>query len=385
MRRKNVGLMVVGFIIVFIIASTVVKQIAECQKNLTMVRLAPAWLLFHTLNDGGADAGAAEEELVYRYDAGTLDHNQVLAEIQKLSLKTPRARIISLVDNGNLFLEAAAVHGDLPPAQWNAYCEKLCKLNLLARDKVRRGAPIKITAGGDIQMGSYLGSCYELQTGGVKLDIDGIPCDAHSLGSMSRASQFGEQGGGCGWVTLKAIAPATLDSLSTGMHTIHLTMTCNVAITPGRNGSATSVFNRDVSAVVEIVSPDAPTVTLLHGKELAGQIRRAIVSACVSAQSSSAKLDFNYVQMPCWLVCRVLLRSQGKEWKIDSKNRAVVFYPGTSGMGIQGVGLKGFDCDLVDVILRPDIDSAEAAGNFSSIWGEDIVIPNVRVDRTGAH
>jgi len=89
----------------------------------------------------------------------------------------------------------------------------------------------------------------------------------------------------------------------------------------------------------------------------------------------SMNINFDKVPMP--MSCKIVLRSGDREWP---GGNIYVTRNNNSGWGV-GAQVKDFDANTVDVILRPDLDTALNTIDMTEYWTGEAVIKNVKVTR----
>jgi len=286
-------------------------------------------------------------------------------------------------DGGSALVDDAGARGDLSATAWISYCQGLCTYTVRTRARIRRGAPIPVSAGVLIRAASMHTSCYEADSTATELDIDGIPCDASNLQNMERnMPNWAVQGGGSGGKSIDLPA-AALASLADGPHKVHVLGKLHVSIT-SPSGTATCNFAAAATTTFFLAPADSQEVKLLHDPSIRPLMPTAFrVSKLTASPQGDVTMSLESKNVPCTFLCDILLRSRGREWNLSLPGaHAEYFGPSGGSMGTYGAQLDGFDANSVDIILRPNLKEAEKTLSVNAIWGEDVVFNSVPVSRS---
>ncbi len=388
--KRSVKLILAGVLLLlsplFIIG---VQQMQQRWNNRTVAVRPSAELI----DDLAADATNSMiwNELISRYYAGGLTDQDIAAAIDHViaHLEAAGGTGNQPLFWSNQFLEAALLEGRVNKDQQ----ARLASAYYLGQPHV--SAPARVRAGGEF-MFQVVGSHWNLSgfepiyavrrvmLGETQLDPK--PWGPRQLTggdtTISGAAQWGLRGN------------LTVDA-EPGEHELVFEIDFGVVedelggfgpnLPPGSHDEWPEVLVHELRTVrvpITVLRPDESPITLVSPAEHREMIVRGLR---ISGVRLSRELDRPLVELvfnpsprpPVPLSFKVFLRTGELEQEIGT-------FTAQSG----GVGMSGFrtrmslpDVETVDIVFRPDQAGVESQANWTEIWGEEIVVENVKVIR----
>ena len=205
-------------------------------------------------------------------------------------------------------------------------------------------------------------------------DVGVNPFD-FNLGPWSEGSWFASR-----------IDDDVLQKLQNGPQTAHYILPV-VVFDRASNGPSTGAWQREPLCATNVeftkkwtlTAADQPTVASVIDPSLRAAVRASIlpqnkptIYRFKQGDETRAFLEFDHYP-PIDCMFDVFLRSGSREWKAGRLQ-----YCAAEGL-VHLAMLTGVDGDRVDLILRPTAQAAAETLGITRIWGEEVVIPNVKV------
>jgi len=153
----------------------------------------------------------------------------------------------------------------------------------------------------------------------------------------------------------------------------------------GISGASVGSFAHEAPLPLKVVAPGTPMTEMVADPRRRADVHDAIEvrrleGGPLSDGRAMAKIRIDFGPAPVDLAFTIHLRTNaGREWRFGTLAHA----KHTAATRIQSSQLEAFSAEAVDVILRPSPDAAAALPpDHGPIWGEEIVVEDVRVQWT---
>jgi predicted RNA-binding Zn-ribbon protein involved in translation (DUF1610 family) len=342
----------------------------------------PMWMLQREVRSGNAPVrGAALLELERRYKDGLLSSGGV-ASLVTLALDVQGDPTKPWNTKWGDIVELGRAKQQVSDEQWSRYARQAVPFNLLVRSKVRRRDPL--TVGLQItnaRVGNRIRLRAVYDSRDQRLIVDNLELPTEKDRGYSSGS-FGLTFGGGGTHYEKYDIGPLLGQLGDGKHTVRYRSKIYVR-EHDDDTQALTVVDVDLTADIDLRPTNEPAITLTTDAALRDGMQRALTVEQMSVgryQKDAGRLTVHLGGVPAGLGHTVWVRADEREWKVGQiacpagKNNA--------SYGLNG-DLAGFPPDVttVEVRLRPEPNIAAESIDTYDIWGEEIVIPDVKVER----
>jgi hypothetical protein len=186
-----------------------------------------------------------------------------------------------------------------------------------------------------------------------------------------------------------------LPDLESGDHRLTFVLDLSVVVPEpaGRNASVLVAWREEVDVNVTVVAPDVETVTLVNDPALENGVRRAITLTgtrphpdvapreAIVAQGGGAIADFaiRMSNLPVGVAFDAFLRdAHGVERRVG-RVTARAGLGRAAGVSFHESELWGLTGDRLSIVLRASPDAARRTVDLTSIWGGELVLPDVPV------
>jgi len=334
----------------------------------------PVWAVrMEGRSESEARSLRALAEIVRRMEAGTLPDQDL-----QLVVDNAIARIEGMSEPSiqwSEFIESVRGRGQLSDAKWLAYAKAAVDVDIFVRDKVRRGEKVLIKP----TLDGRRAASPTFRGAGAKLRIrqwmrEGSVGGRVTKGAMGISSistvQRGSRGG---------MGNSLKTDGKTGRAIIRVTLQMDVL--NEKDNNAIGGWSREFVREIEVLEPDAALIREV--KDLAPElIRQSLnIGSAWLREDGRVSINLDVNTPPSGIGFEVLIRP------VDGGSRAEV-PAGQLGVA-QGYTIShGFTAKLssntatlIDVILRPSREAAEAAECVESVWmGPDIVFRAVPLE-----
>jgi hypothetical protein len=361
------------------------------------VRRKPSWwLLADAEGRDTAKTSAAVDELITRWKLGALSAAHTKRLIDVLLDVHADLRNAWIPGTWDALIISAQASGNLSQQKWRRYWGDAWEFQLATRRQVRRGDPLPLDlvlqdrfprrfADGSVHLKYHLGG----------LAIDGRPLKAPDIGgSFRRDETWGEFRSG--QPQFVQLPPSMFNQLSDG--TVTLTGTVDLEIEFVALGLKKDVCSTTspVTTTFQLVPKETQTVALVslpeQTRDLVLDVKHLRLSAAghtiaFQLNVQGASFDVNGGTKGLSLVGTLSLRSGNQEWPAG----ALVYCALVESEYQLSAEVSGFNCDHADVVFRPNADvllrPTDGEVGFrqpfvEEIWGEEIVVKDVPVERS---
>lgn len=372
-RRRRRGMVGVGSAALLIGVGVLGASAWSAAVGANFNAFKPVWMLaLEARGLAPGRASAALSELVNRAEQDSLSESRLrsLAE-QGLALQADEDR--PWLPGWGSLIEQAWSAGAISDDLFKKYAQRIARegLEMRVRDPVRVGDewPIELKLG---PARAADGSPFKLFVELKDVTVDGMRVEPIS---RSKAA-FGMSEAGA-LTTRSIINP--LD-MAPGEKTVSATW--RIEVREGFRGpTAVDTWTRSISVKTNVVGPDAGGVEVVRDESLRREVESAVgVERCEvrsrDEQTTSVTCYIEFDAPPVGLAFDIVLRADGRTWETAS-----AFAPAgkTGTLGMMGGTDGSFDAERVDVILRPNRNTALKSVNVRRIWGEPIVVEDVDV------
>ena len=350
-------------------AGSMFQSVSKIQRA-----VKPSWWLIVEARSGNAvTAHDALMELAERCQRGSLSPGQVRQLAIRL-LATDAA--VWPGQFAQVIMQRALKDGQITDAEWQVYCLQQLPLSLALRKTIRRGDPLPMAivedwvaprgppGSGDPTRTISLTYTYKASS----LDVGGIACPPPNLERSVYWHTMGTKGWGSGDGV--ATLPADLLArLKDGPNDVTLWV----------SGQLNGINARlPFKASFQLLSRDARTITCVVPAEHRSAVHDAFSSVLVVMppwDRGQANVYLPGARLPVPVAAKVFIRKAEKEW-------AAGVYCSDAMMlndALNGCYPDVRVGDKVDVVLKPDPETAVKTVWVTEIWGEEIVIKDVVV------
>lgn len=343
----------------------------------------PTGVLSFVLRNGSDNlADNAAAEFATRLSAGGLSD----AETRALA-----AEIASRIEDSNRAWNRAwdplaamlRTRGHLADATWGAFFERSLRFELLAPAKVRPESVIWFgfeTTARPIQFGQL-----QQYAGSMRLSLVGLWIGGVAIGEDRRSG-----------MTARSVIDGGKESMSTqallpqfphGQTTIDAEL--RLDIIDGQLDSEKVLLSKTlrISKPIAVVGKDEPLIEVVRDKSVGDAFRSAITLREAKAHRQRGggcmvDLSFDLGEAPADAAFRILLRTRDgnpspREFALSTLE---ISRARPTPVKVPSGSVDGLEPGRYDVVLRPSLELAEVALDFTHAWlGEDIVIEDVEL------
>ncbi|MFI5379179.1 MAG: hypothetical protein ACHRHE_07780 [Tepidisphaerales bacterium] len=342
------------------------------------------WLLRDTGHGNPAYAQAAVDELIGRQQTGQLSvRNTRKLAGHLLDLNSKGSTQPFPLSAYHQVIEQSHDRGMLADDQWRRYWQQMFRFSLRARKAVRPGDPLPMLLDYSLQKWwSQRGYLRDINA--VGLELGGIDCPVPKLlEDRSPPLEFGSGAPLPNWqrrvLGMVPLQPASPFKPGTNK----VTLTLELRFVDPRNPDVEIIRTRvAVETQIVIAAPGQPSVALVaptqHRQAVQSAIRLRTVKMAPGTDGVP-RVHFALnptITTPVPIAAQVLIRTGREEKRIAAFCNIPECRSETSGFFIFDNTPAKFD-----VVLRPDPSLTVESMEATEIWGEDIVIPGVTVER----
>jgi hypothetical protein len=176
--------------------------------------------------------------------------------------------------------------------------------------------------------------------------------------------------------------PKLVAAASDGTKKLHVTLKAEIYDhqNPADKEPATATKDVDLKTTWDLVAADAVTVKKIDDSNITAAVENSIKVNVITVHAGDPNyvtLNINFDKVPMPMACKIVLRSGNREWP---GGNIYMTRNNNSGWGV-GSQVKDFDASTVDVIFRPDLDTALNTVDMTEYWTGEAVIKNVKVTR----
>ncbi|MDP9174624.1 MAG: hypothetical protein M3O30_12275 [Planctomycetota bacterium] len=372
-KRRPLIIGGIAFLLIGVLAEF--APLSSTFRNFGWLAHAPFSFLAYEAKGSSFSLHASLTELQRRLAAGKLSQPQI-DTLADMALAKQRDLKQEWVMQWSDFLEKAQTTGHLSPARWQTYAQQSLLYSIKARPVIRRGAPwpIEVEVIGRNGMLPHFGCVVQgttatagNQSGRLPAMIYGMPLLSLSL-KMPQILGRGFSAGlpeGASRVQLSQNVDIKEGFLTSGITLASLLETNNVNVTVLPAGQSSVTLKPDPSAL--------------------SAIQRSITTGPVVYSNSGPftrlEVTINVISPPVDVAFAVYARNGTKEWRLGEIPCKVA----ERTMRRFNVGNPDFAAhpDPLDLILRPDVETAEATVDINQIWDGELTLKNVPVSWTG--
>ncbi len=383
-RRKRRGVVALGggLVVAALVLAGLMVTVAVGGSSLNPYK--PLWMLrLEALGSNGTRAGDAIDEVLTRYDDGDLS----AGEIERLVTLALDQHTDDQNPNGAAWIDAIEMlrlGGQLSEDQHARYLSQSLVIHASVRERVRIGDPIPISVvATDARIGAGRSFVLQIELGSAT--VGGLPAEVASSGTFLIQ---GRRPGGSG--KSSTLGKLTLPTpLSAGVHRADATLNLRIRWQEGvpfpYDAPVVSSVELPVRLDVEVVEEDTLQVIAPTSQQrlaMGGAIS-AILSRSRAGDAGTLHLEITRANPPFGGVFRVFVRLDdtrnliGDQMLRFPKGQGSV----THGFNVEGIPQSAFDHETLDLILRPDPDAARTTVDIFEIYGEEIILEDVPINR----
>jgi hypothetical protein len=200
-----------------------------------------------------AKVSLATAEMLRRYNAGQLDHQQIGLLVDR-AMKLQSSNVGMWDESLGDLIEHAYVTRNITPAQWEQYWRNGWRPVLTVTPVIHRGDAFVVNIDAPF---SYLtlGSRFVIEWKANSLDLDGIRCDASGIRGDIERVQIGEDQGFTSLPKSIMLPPEAFTKLTDGAHIVH----ANVEMRATNGNAPTISYSSELSAQI-MIAPIGPTL-----------------------------------------------------------------------------------------------------------------------------
>lgn len=370
-RRRRPGLIAAGIACVVLLLLGAGLAFSSSRFNLAPHLPTPVLMLQARIAGSAAESLAAKE-LIARHAAKKLSPSQTAAALD-LALARQADRSRAWDPAWGDYIAAVHAAGGLSVQQLAQYLEN----GLLPTISVRPRAIAGEKAGLEAAIrADRLSAATSIS---VLMELERLSVGETPVTDIAGGATLGMNGQGGPSAWSRAIKVPAVP----GKHAVETTW--RLTVTEGNRPLPAAVWSIRSTATTELLPPGSELIRLIKDES-----QRPAVEAAVSvrpitcnADGKHANIEVRINSTPVPLACEVFLRdATGKEWKVGAVT-ARASSPNNSHSSAVGLGadLAGFSGDRADVILRPRPAAAAASIHINEIWGGEIVLPGISVQR----
>ena len=397
-QRETRGLFVAAALVLFLPGlAALVYSGRRAAVEIDWQRHKPvSWLLRESAGADVARRDAAIGELKRRLDQDELPQSQLTKVADRALAHQANLSQAWLLQWGDL-IEDAHTRGTLSQAQWKQYALQAATLSLTVRPRIRRGDPVVLSL--------HLPSARASAKGGVNavatFDINDVTVNGRRLVSVPRSWLPTRS-----WLPLTfQAAPVTMPVSTYELETDERTWSalsdgpqqidCRVSVavysqevrnlipipgTPRPEPIGTTELK--LSASFTLLPANQSSVELVKDESLANAVKHSIrvgnaALPILYKNGDEVSVDLYPANAPpVGIVCDLFLRSGSQEWPAGQFTCGIGF---EGGMGTLRANVAGFSGQKMDIILRPNPSAAAKTISITKIWGNEIILQDVRV------
>jgi hypothetical protein len=345
-------------------------------------RLKPAWMLAREAEAVGSSASVrALAELTRRVQNASIGSG-----VSRRLVASGLARQADPAAGWDAawgdFLDAAWLAGEMTPEDRAAFLLNSLQYTLTARPVLAVGASpglrLDLSAA---RLGNNTSVDVDFEL--IELRIGGEDNTARVTGSFRRAGASG----GSSWSTplIKVRSPLGDQKLSSRWR---------VRLADPEIPALTREVTLERS--VRVLAEGEPIIELVTDARIRAMLENAISVPRLAVDEKDgvrASFDLAYEPLVCAVIGDTFLREPApppdagdswkpREWKMGTHHLHAIGNASSTGWnGIMLEGPAGFDLEVVDVVLKPSVWSAVQDPDVERIWGEELVIRGVKVER----
>jgi hypothetical protein len=362
-------------------------------REVDLTPYKPTWWLRRDVGGAAAASRAAVTELTRRLNGGTLSGGQVDAIANRLLAL--QAGPATWDDQWGAFVESARSAGRLDRERWATYLRQAVDVGVRVKDPTRQGEAAKLELGAQVvrRDRALVAALIDV----IDLRVDGRPVawDGGYRGSLAghHALLMSHVGGWSVSSSVPSITAEATRQMSVGGHGIQAVLRLQfydatdvpggrAYLIPPRADRLLSTIDVTTPLTPFVISPPRPTVPTLIGQTTADRAAAAASVRDLSVTQQDDRLIVVRGRIECPPVrvgFAVLVRLAGAR---DLDTGLATCRAGAS-VPFNGATLGSLAAvPRVDVVFRPDAESLGDGTDLTPIWGEEVVVHDVPVERS---
>ena len=378
-RERYRGLVRAGWLLLLACGGFWGYTTTQRLRNLPAADKPTWWVLINAKSKTPAVEQAAMAELIARYDRRGLTPKQTSEFLMRMLEMQGRPGRRWSPDHDRV-IEHAHANGFMGDDMWDRYLRQTVRFTFLMRSRNRPGEPLPFEIGMDclpsavVRVSDF--SIGECEIAGVSLPRPDV-------------TDFREYGGRFGGVTRnpRTVLPSAAvkggdislpqqvrEKLPPGPNTVRIRLDVDFAFVGGHKGKMSQRLSMPVEAPLTLVAPGMPPGNLLVPLGHQTTMRLALnIRRTGSPRRQQFAIDAERTPLP--IAAQVWIRGDGRERFAGT----LCNLPDSRWSRMAVCDLTDFECNYVDVVLRPDPELAIETIQGGEIWGEEILLQHVRV------
>lgn len=382
-RRRRKGLLAIGVAVLALSLAGGAGLTVASVGGPALNPYKPLWML--RLEAKGSDAkraGDAVDEIVARYARGELGEKET-ARLVRLALDEHADASDPNAAQWIGVIESLVVDKRLSAEQFARYIEQGIAINVRVRPRIRAGDPLPlevVVLNGRFARGRLV--YVELEFARFAVDGVAIPPGRSVNGSVAGSGPTPR-----GYRT--AYDLVRVGELSVGEHDLNaglsITFRSHEGASDPRESRVLAEIERQLSFRFAVAAED--TISVVTPDDAMRERMRSSISAgmVVPEKDGSLQLEIRADNPPTDGVFQVSVRASGsEEWfATEGRLRFTADERMNYGMSTSNLPKVFHATDRIDIRLTPDPDGARKTVAIEGIYGEEIVIEDVSVQRSG--
>ncbi len=373
-RHRRPFLATVGATIVLLSSAFVGLNIYGQLANIDSNKYMPVWWLTREADSSViATRDAALKELLSRAGSGALSKNQMNALSDHALVLQADQNKLWVPAWGDL-VEQAHTTGMLSDEKWQQYARQAVVVHMVVRPVVRRGDQIPVSVNNEMPRGGTTQSFWLSES--FTLDSKEWARDGFDFGISTSGM------GGSGMGTAVQIDRAKEAQLANGEHRLKITVHARLSSLPYPGGQRITDAAIPLEATFKLVPATDKTVSPVNDTTLQGAVEQSITARDFRWNSNMTRA---YVEgmldvksAPADLAFKVFMRADGKDQSLGE----ITIAKGTAMNYGVGGDVKGITSSDVDLVLKPDLETARQTVNLTTFWNGTVTIHHVHINGT---
>jgi ribosomal protein L37E len=342
------------------------------------------WLRHVAWSANAAHRDAAVDELRWRFGHGGLRASQIAAILDDLTTGAPDDTA-SFSPRWPFFMGRLHGAGRLSEDQWVAYAKACVKLSLQTREQAARGESLPLAVRQSRCLDSRFivdavpsGQIIISDAGGLTVPMNQLQRQIIPFPLSSHVT----------WNGIYRLSGRDAARLAAGPHDMKLTVnTClwDYGGNPRQRPRVLANWTQELSARWNLLPASKSSVQLVTRASDAPAMAAAVTAAPglpmqtdVGNFKPQERIALSFTAPPIAIAAQAILRVNQKEW--PSREAIVVKAGEMTDATVLFAAEPGQRPMACEIILRPDPQLATESIDVDRIWGQDIVISNVKLN-----
>ena len=364
-RERHRGLVPAGWLLLLACGGFWGYTTTQRLRNLPAAEKPTWWLLVNAKSKTPAVEQAAMAELMVRHGKHVLTPKQTAEFLDRLLDMQGRPGVKWSREQSQA-MEDARLFGGLSDDKWHRYLRQTPQFTFQLRSRIRQLDPLPF----QIDMDGRRGGLVRVSDITIsRIEVSGVQCSVPTELDTYFDRVGGRRATSCGAIRLPQDVFARLSS---GVN--KLTVWLDVDFYGGaekRNSYRASI---PVETQFTLVPAGMQAVKLRVPAEHQAAMRAALnIRRTGTARRPQITIEAKSTPLP--IAAQVWIRSNGRERFVGT----LFNYSDWTRLYTSVCDLTGFDSDYVDIVLRPDPELTIETIGITEIWGQEIILEQVRV------